>query len=257
MTVCNKCGFKVQKEDSFCVNCGNNLKKVCKVCGNPCADGDIYCEGCGNKLPVVVGDESVATVISHHFNKKIWPFVFVFLLVSIGGGITYYYSQQIISQEEKSYSKGGIEAPSKKEINNLVSEEKKNTVIYGVIKGNDIIVRSDASTMSPAIDYLYNGNKVKILNKKECADKDAAIINVPSMVIYLGEKGIILKKGQAVKIISQDGNNFKCQTEINGKTVFIYPKQQDIKKIYGEIWYQVQLDNKVGWIYGDYVEIIA
>ena len=173
------------------------------------------------------------------------------VLIAAGCGVySFIHQDKIVTDKPVNNSKVATKN------NNIAVEEKKVITKTGSIKGNDVIVRGGPSTISPAIDYLYNGNKVKVLNEQVCKDENAAIINIPSLTIMVDGIKVVVIKGQAVEIINFNGGYYKCQTEINKKKVYISLKQQEIKKVYGETWYQIQLDNnKIGWVYSDYIEI--
>ena len=50
MSICSKCGGKLDKEFTFCPYCGNRVKSSCPKCGNFLRDGAKFCDACGEKV---------------------------------------------------------------------------------------------------------------------------------------------------------------------------------------------------------------
>ena len=262
MQNCNICGNEINQGDLYCTKCGNSIECVCKKCGRHYGAEDKFCEICGEKIPEsVVIEHNVANNEQMQANPKgksalLIGAVIVFMAVGVFGAYHYYQNKiNKTDNEQTAKSNSSVLVEQNGKNNTVMSDEKKTAQMSGVIKGNDVIVRAEASITGSVIDYVDEGRKVKVLNKQKCEDQNAAIINVQTMTVTVEGKDVVLKKGQAVKIITVEGNNYKCQTEINKKMVYIYARQQEIKKIYGEVWYQVKLENnKIGWIYGDYIQ---
>ena len=245
---CDKCGSKVKEGEEFCGNCGAPFKTRNQTLPDNTDQSDVregMREECASHIPQIEEKQPQ----SKRKNGLLIAVVIVLIVAGCGGVYYFLHQDKVIADKPVNNSK----IVSKN--NNVVTEEKKAIITTGSIKGNDVIVRGGPSTISPAIDYLNNGDKVKVLNKQICKDENAAIINIPTLTIIVDGIQVVLKKGQAVEIINFNGSYYKCQTEINKKMVYIYPKQQEIKKVYGETWYQIQLyNNKIGWVYGDYIE---
>lgn len=259
---CNKCGNEIKQDDLFCTKCGNRIELVCRKCGNKYGADDKFCEVCGEKLTEDVEIEFAvpdnAQRQANHKGKFILLVgaVIIFMAVGVVGAYNYFNRDKTnkADNEQTAKSNSSVLVEQNGKNNNVMSEEQKIAQMPGVIKGNDVIVRAEASITGSVIDYVDEGRKVTVLNKYKCEDQNAAIINVQAMTVTVDGKDVVLKKGQAVKIISFEGNSYKCQTEINKKSVYVYLKQQEFKKVYGDLWYQIQLDNgKIGWVYGDYV----
>ena len=263
MQNCNKCGNEIKQDDLFCTKCGSIIERICKKCGKKYGADDKFCEVCGEKLTEDVGVEFVAPdneqrQVNHKRKFSVILATVIVFVTVIGVGAYHYFNQDRtnkISNEQTAKSNSMVLVEQNGKNNNVMSDEKKIAQMPGIIKGNDVIVRAEASITGSVIDYVDEGRKVTVLNKQKCEDQNAAIINVQTMTVTVDGKDVVLKKGQAVKIISVEGNSYKCQTEINKKMVYISARQQEIKKIYGEVWYQVRLENnKTGWIYGDYIQ---
>ena len=264
MQVCGKCGNEIGNGDLFCTKCGSRIEHVCIKCGHPYSVGDKFCEVCGNKLSesediVYTATSDDNTQISTR-RKHIILILAVIIAVFFSAIGVYHYLHQKTTDKitiEQTIKDNGSKSVEQAESNNNVTPPASKIVtLTGVIKGKDVIVRAEASITASVVDYLDEGDKVTILDKQKCEDENAAIINVPTIIVKIDGDNILLKKGQAVKIISLDGNIYKSRTEINKRMVDIYTKEQEIRKIYGEVWYKVRLANsKVGWIYGDYVEL--
>lgn len=256
VSICRKCGSETKQGDIFCGNCGSNLENICKKCGSYYNDEDVFCQKCGNRIVENIDACASPEKGAKWFQKRyVWLIaILLVFLISGGVGAHYYFNH---NKPHKAASREIVKMNNTSTAikqNNSGVDEKNEKDVFGVIQGNDVIVRSEGSTAGAAIDYLQNGTRVKVLSKKKCEDQNAAVINVQGYLVRLDGKDINLNKGQAVKIISFDGNNYKCETEISKRTVYIYPRQQEIRKIYGEVWYQVQINNnKIGWVFGDYI----
>ena len=256
VSVCKKCGSETKQGDIFCGNCGSNLENVCNNCGSYYNDEDIFCQTCGHRIVENIDACASPEKGQKWYQKKYLWLVATLLILLIAGavGAHYYFNNnKLYKANSREVVKMNSASTAIKQ-NNSGLDEKNEKEVFGVIQGNDVIVRSEASTAGAVIDYLPTGIKVRVLSKKKCEDQNAAVINVQGYLVRLDGKDINLNKGQAVKIISFDGNNYKCETEISKRRVYIYPKQQQIRKIYGEVWYQVQINNiKIGWVFGDYI----
>ncbi len=47
---CESCGAKISKNDKFCSNCGEKVRKICHSCGLENLDNATFCSNCGQKL---------------------------------------------------------------------------------------------------------------------------------------------------------------------------------------------------------------
>ena len=247
MQICSKCGSEINQDDLFCAKCGECLKLVCGKCGNQCNAEDKFCEICGNQLGESVDKK---TYSEHKDNKPRAKYVIliatIIMLIFAGSAGAYYYFNQ--DKDNK------VSVEHTTNTHELTVEGKKKVVTTGVIKGNDVIVRAEPNFTGSVLDYVNDGLKIKILNRQKCEDQNAAVIDVPSVIVSVDGKNVVLKKGQAVQIIGLSAGKYKCQTEINKKNVYVFLNQKEFKKIYGDIWYQIQLDNnKIGWVYGEYI----
>lgn len=257
MSICRKCGSATEQGDIFCSNCGNNLDNICEKCGSHYNDEDVFCQVCGHRIVENIVACTGAEKGAKWLNKKHAGLIAVSLVLLISGGVgaRYYFNQNKPYKADYRETVKINNASTAMQQNKSGFDEKKEKDTFGVIQGDDVIVRNEASTGGAVIDYLQNDVRVKVLSKRKCEDQNAAVISVPGYSVRLDNKDIILNKGQAVKIISFDGNIYKCETEISKRRVYIYPRQQEIKKIYGEVWYQVEINNnKVGWVFGDYIQ---
>lgn len=124
----------------------------------------------------------------------------------------------------------------------------------GSINGSDVILRSQASVTGNELDYLQKGSQVTILSKYICEDQNAAVINISDKYVTYNGRSIHLQRGQAVEIQSFDGRQYFCTLKVGNNWVSGNLSPTEIRKIYGDTWYQVRLPNgKTGWVYGDYV----
>ena len=263
MQKCSKCGNEIEDGDLFCIKCGNKIENVCKKCGKPYPAGARFCETCGNNLsennciaPSVIIREADVPKTQRGYGMIIISIIAIVVFAGLGSYYFYQHNPPNKINYEQTTKPNIIKPPEQnKNTNNVIPEIKKIVSATGIIKGNDVIVRTDPSVTTTAIDYVDDGLSVTVLSKQKCEDQNAAIINVPSITVTVDGKNILLKKGQALKIISLDGNVYKCEAEINKRMTYIYINQPDIRKIYGDVWYKVQLENnKIGWIYGDYIQ---
>lgn len=247
MQICRNCGSEIKQDDLFCAKCGESLKLVCKKCGNPCNAEDKFCERCGNQLIESAEKNTYSEHKSIKSKTKYFSIIATIIMILVAGsaGAYYYFNQD---KDNK------VIVEQKTNTHELTEEEKKKVITTGIIKGNDVIVRAEPNFTGSVLDYVNDGRRVKILNRQKCEDQNSAIIDVPTVIVSVDGKNVVLKKGQAVQIIGLSADKYKCQTEINKKNVYVYLSQKEFKKVYGDLWYQIQLDNnKIGWVYGEYI----
>lgn len=124
----------------------------------------------------------------------------------------------------------------------------------GYITGDDVIMRSRPSTLGNEIDVLYKNNYVDIINVVECKDSTAAILENQYRLRHRGEEYILNEK-LGLKIIRDMGDKYECGFVINDEAIQAEFYKSDVRKLYGDRWYCVRHNGKLGYIYGKFVSV--
>lgn len=124
----------------------------------------------------------------------------------------------------------------------------------GYITGDDVIMRSRPSTLGNEVDVLYKNNYVDIINVVECKDSTAAILENQYRLRHRGEE-YILNENLGLKIIRDMGDKYECGFVVNDEAIQAKFYKSDVRKLYGDRWYCVRHNGKLGYIYGKFVSV--
>ncbi len=131
---------------------------------------------------------------------------------------------------------------------------------FGAITGSDVIIRSMPSTAGDILGVLNKDARVGIVDVYECKDEKAAILNIDKGSIDFGDYVLTLYRGMAMTIDSEEDDTYLVSVQANGQTYSFSVDKADVRKIYGEIWYQISpnpnYDIPGGYVFGDYVKFI-
>lgn len=124
------------------------------------------------------------------------------------------------------------------------------------VNGDDVFLRSAPSTNSSVIKTLKRNSGMDAIAVQTCDDERAGMINTDNVIVGFNGQNIRLAKGQPVTITGENGSTYQCQLNLENGSGTIYVDKANVKKLYGETWYKVQLsDGTEGWIYKDFVQL--
>lgn len=133
----------------------------------------------------------------------------------------------------------------------------QNNTQTGYIAGEEVSLRSLPSTAGTKIMVLNNNTYVNILERHECTDRYAAMLDVPERKFTYKGLNYTIRSGQALQIVegNPNGNGIvRCRVEMEGRTAFIDIYKRDLRMLYGDVWYKVRLNNgQTGYVFGKYV----
>lgn len=198
--------------------------------------------------------------------------VIVLLCVIIAGGAWYIWDSKnkfqinIINKQEEQVEKTKEEQKDSKDTDVALYElakriaMKNNTSInkQGFINGNEVILRSEPSISGRNISVMYRGNRVEVLEKVECNDPSAAILNKDNVTLSYNDhsKKVLLRYGQALRITSEQGKDLYCDIKVGDEIVNAKFNASIVKRIYGDTWYRVRNNTGIeGYILGQYINI--
>lgn len=129
---------------------------------------------------------------------------------------------------------------------------------YGTINGNKVNLRSSTDTeyRDNILLQLYNGQRVELLGKK---------INYTSSSFKITTKksffepisnvtSFYINKGISVKVVEYLNYN-RCKVLLQTEKAPIYGIVEctNLKSIENSTWYKVKYGNKVGWVFGQFI----
>ena len=225
---CGKCGAEIKENQKFCPKCGYLLEN----------NSSISIRKNDKNIKIVI---AVSVVI---ITAAICGFAYTTIFNSTGS---------IFVSETKEAT-----AIESKNSNNAISSDNQFSTrqlsSVGYITGDEVLLRDTPSTSGKQIGVLYKNNIVNLLKVYECNDKSAAILNIPYKNIYVNNRQITIKSGQALQILQNDDKNAMCKLSVGGNIISTIIPCSEIKLLYGEIWYQVRTSSgKAGYVFGKYV----
>ncbi|GAB4488021.1 MAG: hypothetical protein OHK0019_03790 [Saprospiraceae bacterium] len=142
---------------------------------------------------------------------------------------------------------------------NGVAQPKPVAQNQGRIMGDQVVIRSAASTQASKLGNFNKGEVVIILRRQGSPNGHEAIAQTSAPVF--GEKGrqiYTLSKGKAV-VVTHHGTE-SCTVTINDPEkgeVVGYVATQYLNFTYDDFWYQVQRGNgEEGWVFGKFLKEI-
>lgn len=240
---------------------------VCSKCGKPLLSYVSYCAECGQKilLQMPETDADKAEIMrgyrytpAKRIVFKVWVGICVLTIIFFMG----YGRNLLLNNAKPVLQQATVPIPSVKVPAGLAGTSTPTTpqqmptapVLQGTINGDDVILRSDSSISGAELDYLQRGTQVQILQKTVCKDISAAVISVGNKYVSYNGHSIHLPRGQAVEIQSTANGYYRCKLKIGDNWVYGELAVNEVRKIYGDIWYQIRLKSgKIGWVYGDYL----
>ncbi len=131
---------------------------------------------------------------------------------------------------------------------------------FGEITAEDVIIRSAPSTAGDILGVLSKGARVGIVDVYECKDEKAAILNIDKGSIDFGDYVLVLYRGMAMTIDEENEEGYLVHVNANDQVYSFSVNKEDVRKIYGEIWYQISPNPNYeipgGYVFGDYVKFI-
>jgi hypothetical protein len=124
------------------------------------------------------------------------------------------------------------------------------------VNADDVALRSGPSSISKVIRTLKRDSALDAVAMWCCDDKNACVINTEKLTVDYNGQSIELSKGQPVTIIGGNGDMYQCRLNLEGSSAMVYVNKANVKKLYGEAWYKVQLaDGTIGWVYKDFITL--
>jgi len=125
----------------------------------------------------------------------------------------------------------------------------------GIITGSNVILRSDHSIASDVVSRLNKGESVKILDRWTATDPSEAITIREVYLQTTAWTKILLNRGKAVKILSENNGYLTVSCEYQGRIVTGILPSDVVEKTYGQLWFKIQTNNgKTGWVFGKFLQ---
>ena len=179
-----------------------------------------------------------------------------------GGEMNEYFSKQSWYKPQFSNVDSQLTPIEKSNIELILNEENNkesslnDSNMTGLIKGNKINFRSTPSTESNEniIGELNEDYKVTILDKKVVGTNEGFRITKVKTTFkpINGDSSYSIEKGVSVKYLSEDSE--KCLVQFNSEKGYI--SKSDLKSMEGISWYKIQYNEKVGWMYSEFIKTI-
>lgn len=121
------------------------------------------------------------------------------------------------------------------------------------VKGYDVFLKDRPSTGGQIVAVLQHGEALRLLDEKQCEDKQAAIVADDVTVNYNGSE-LKLERGQPVKVAGEREDAYICRLDLENSSGFVEIPKEKLQSMLGTSWYFVQSENsKEGWIYSELV----
>lgn len=141
-------------------------------------------------------------------------------------------------------------------LNNNYINKKTNILEKqtGYISGDDVFLREKPSTASRILQTLKRNVRVDVIGIEQCNDSQAAMVDTDNVVVGYNGNNIKLQRGQPITITGENNATYQCRLDLENNSGTIYLNKQDVKKLYGDVWYNVKTSRgQVGWIYKDFI----
>ena len=123
------------------------------------------------------------------------------------------------------------------------------------MKGYDVFLKDRPSTSGQIVAVLQSGEALQVLDKRDCEDKQAAVVKDKLTVEFNGEK-LRLEAWQPVKIVGEQEESFMCRLDLESSSGFVTVPKDKLRRLWGSSWYFVRTaDGRQGWIFSELVNI--
>lgn len=143
-------------------------------------------------------------------------------------------------------------------LNNNYINKKANVVEkqIGYTNGDDVFLRESPSTTSRIVQTLKRNVRVDVIGIEQCNDLQAAMVDTDNIVVGYNGNNIKLHRGQPITITGENTTTYQCRLDLEASSGDIYLNKRDVKKLYGNIWYNVKTSmGQTGWIYKDFITL--
>ena len=147
----------------------------------------------------------------------------------------------------------------KKNSESIEAEERSKKAAFAertaYVKGYDVFLKDRPSTSGQIVAVLQSGETLQVLDKRDCEDKQAAVVTDKLTVEFNGEK-LRLEAWQPVKIVGEQEESFLCRLDLESSSGFVTVPKDKLRRLWGSSWYFVRTaDGRQGWIFSELVNI--